>query len=564
MTTHINVKTDIDFMKFRMTMRILYKIRERGKLFLLATSCFAAMLSSCSDVWDNHYDPENEKVSAGTLWDEISSRSDLAGFRAVLEKCGYSEKLNSDQMYTVFAPVGEIKTDGLNKEEIISEVIENHICRYPISANNLLSEPKNIHLLNNKIGVFALEGSNYSFSGKSLKEKNIRCRNGVLHVIEGQSPFFCNIWEYMAKGSNYSSISDYLYSFNELVLDEESSVAGAIVDGQITYVDSVVVNYNEMFYRIGKLNDEDSLYWMILPTNTAWEKAYEKVSSYYNYNDKNVYRDSLQRHHTQLAIVNDLVYSLSMQHSPIDSIESTTNDKFYNPLKTLLPEYNDFNSGIECSNGMVFPVDTLRFNPWESRHQAIEVEAENTRGRVYASCDLYKRNLNASSPYYSKVSQTSYIEASPTSTSANPTVTFSVPQVLSAAYDVKVVFLPQTLSTDKSNVGLPNKLLVNLSYLDEKGKTATIKSSYLYPDPERIDTVTVLENVQFPYCNYGESETTTELKLQSQVLSKERSTYSRTLLVDCIIMEPVKQQEQSLSNSANLQQKKDEVQTVKE
>ena len=139
MTTHINVKTDIDFMKFRMTMRILYKIRERGKLFLLATSCFAAMLSSCADVWDNHYDPENEKVSAGTLWDEISSRSDLAGFRAVLEKCGYSEKLNSDQMYTVFAPVGEIKTDGLKKEEIISEVIENHICRYPISANNLLS-----------------------------------------------------------------------------------------------------------------------------------------------------------------------------------------------------------------------------------------------------------------------------------------------------------------------------------------------------------------------------------------------------------------------------------------
>ena len=52
--------------------------------------------------------------------------------------------------------------------------------------------------------------------------------------------------------------------------------------------------------------------------------------------------------------------------------------------------------------------------------------------------------------------------------------------------------------------------------------------------------MTVLENIRFPFCNYGETETTTKLKIQSQVLSKERSDYSRTLLIDCIILEPVK------------------------
>lgn len=547
-------------------MRIRYSNKKRNLQATAVTIAIAMALASCADVWEEHFDPKSEKVSDKTLWSEISSRSELAGFREVLEQCGYGAKLDADQMFTVFAPAGQINTAGLTKEEIVKEVIENHICRFPFSASSQLSQPKNIRLLNNKTGEFVLENGTFSFAGKVLKEKNILCRNGVLHVIEEQSPFFCNIWEYMAKGSDFSNLSDYLYSFNELVLDEESSVAGAIVDGQITYVDSVVVNYNEMFYRLGKLNDEDSLYWMILPTNTAWEKAYEKASEYYKYSEKNTHRDSLQHHYTQYAIVRDLVFSLSMQHSPTDSIESTTNDKFYNPLNSLLPEYADFSSGVVCSNGMVFPVDSLRFNPWESWHQTLKVEAENTRGRSYSSCDIYKRNLNANSPYYSKVSETSYAEASPTSASANPIVTFSIPQTLSAAYDVKVVFLPQTLSTDKANLHLPNKLLANLSYADSKGKTTTVKSTYLYPDPERIDTLTVLENVRFPFCNYGETETTTELKLQSQVLSKERSMFSRTLLVDCIILEPVKQLEQdnSASNAAPSRQRKHEVQLIKE
>ncbi|MBO4443325.1 MAG: fasciclin domain-containing protein [Bacteroidaceae bacterium] len=499
-------------------------------------------LSACADTWDNHYDEQGNNVSDKTLWDEIASRSELGAFRQLLESCGYDKTLDGDQMLTVFAPAGVLSLDGtLTADEKVTEVIENHVCRFAVSASPLLAEPKNILMLNGKRGLLKYEGGAYQLAGKRLTETNIRCRNGILHIVEGQLPFFCNVWEYMSKGTDYTKVCDYLYSFNELVLDEEASVPGAVVDGQITYVDSVVINYNEMLYRLGKLNDEDSLYWMILPTNDAWEKAYERVSGYYCYNEKNAERDSLQRHYAQLAIVNDLVFSQPWQPSPLDSIVSTTNDTFYRPLETLLPEYGSFGDGIECSNGMVFPVDTLRFKPWESWHKRLQVEAENTRGREYTdNCDLYKRNLSAASAYYSKVSQTSYVEVMPKSVSANPSITFSVPNVLSAEYDVKVVFLPQTLSTDRSNVGLPNKLLANLSYVDEKGKTATVKSSYLYPDAKRIDTVTVLENIRFPFCNYGETETTTKLKIQSQVLSKERSDYSRTLLIDCIILEPVK------------------------
>ena len=46
--------------------------------------------------------------------------------------------------------------------------------------------------------------------------------------------------------------------------------------------DSVFVDYNPMlynyYYGIGHIDDEDSLYTMILPDNEAWDKAYAHIS----------------------------------------------------------------------------------------------------------------------------------------------------------------------------------------------------------------------------------------------------------------------------------------------
>lgn len=516
-------------------------MKHRETIKTLALLLFTGILAGCSDVWDNHYDPEGKQTaSQKTLWEELSSRPELASFCNVLKQTGCDRLLDSDQMFTVFAPQGSVDDVTLTTSELTNEVVYNHVARFATSANSTLSQPKDMLMMNGKICDFAFDGSRYTFAGQSLEQTNIVARNGILHIIDAPVPFFCNVWEYMAKDTVFSCIRDYLYSFNEILLDESSSMPGAIVDGRITYVDSVTVNTNEMFYRLGQINDEDSTYWMILPTNTAWRKAYEKVSSYYVYRNNNPYRDSLQRHGTQMAIVGDLVYSRTVQRSPEDSLISTQKHIFHDPLATLLPEYASLESGVECSNGQVFPVDTLRFHPWESWHSTLKVEAENTRGREYTTCELYKRSLNVSSPIYNRISSGSYIEAAPSSASANPTLTFSIPDVLSAKYDIKVVFLPQSLGLDKSNVGLPNKLICNISTVNDMGKAITAKSDYIYTDPYAVDTVTLFKGYEFITCNYGEDNVSTKLKIQSQVLSKERSTYSRTMLVDCIIFEPSK------------------------
>lgn len=509
----------------------------RPALFLLAL----IPLASCTDVWDRHYDPDGlQTASQRTLWEELSARPELSSFCQILRQTGCDRLLDSDQMFTVFAPQGDIPTTSASAAEQTDEIIYNHVARFAVSANNRLSTPLSLLMLNGKRCNFAYGSDGYTFANQPLVETNILARNGILHILSAPVPFFCNVWEYMAKDTAYSCIRDYLYSFNELLLDEEASVPGAIVDGRITYVDSVTVNTNEMFQSLGRLNDEDSTYYMVLPTNEAWRKAYDKVSRYFLYSSKTPGRDSLQRQGTQQAMVGDLVFSRTVQTAPYDSLLSTQKHVFHAPFSTLLAGYASLDEGIECSNGRVFPVDTLRYHPWESWHTLLQVEAENTRGREYTTCELYKRSLSAASPYYRRVSAASYVEAAPTSASANPTLTFSIPDVLSASYDIKVVFLPQSLGIDKSNADLPNKLICNISTVDELGKAVAAKSDYIYTDPHVVDTVTLFRGYTFPTCNYGETSVTTKLKIQSQVLSKERTTYSRTLLVDCILLEPSK------------------------
>ena len=83
-------------------------------------------------------------------------------------------------------------------------------------------------------------------------------------------------------------------SYNEIRFDEINSAQGPTVNGQVTYLDSVINEYNEWFGRIGQLNREDSSYTMFAPTNKAWAEAYEVAKTYFVYDEATADRDSLQ------------------------------------------------------------------------------------------------------------------------------------------------------------------------------------------------------------------------------------------------------------------------------
>lgn len=540
---------------------------ECGLLLLLLLVCGA-----CTDIWNSHYDVSQEQqIADKTLWQEINSRPELAEFAQYLEQCGYDKLLDGQQMFTVFAPEGMDGVSEIGAKKLKKEFVENHIARFPHSANSMLSED-GIVMMNKKMVTFESEGDNYLFGGSQLVEKNIIAKNGVLHIIEDYVPFFPNVWEFLDSDERFSIVNDYLHSFDTAVIDVEASVPGLIVDGKQEYVDSVTVNLNEMFYRIGQLDNEDSLYTMIVPTDTAWKKAYKTVEKYYSYHSKQPLADSLKRMYTKRAIVDNLVFSHAMQGSVEDSLVSTLANVFYNPFDNLLADFSGMDDGIVCSNGRVFVVDTLRHRPWESWHQEIVVEGESemTLKELGSNTSSIYRTLPVSHSLYQGVSKHGYMEIFPMNTRYQSEATFLVRNVLSAAYKLKVVLLPQTMASDNASGIRPNKLKLTLTYKNEKGADQNLKMDYVATDPYAVDTVEFvyadskdfdgdgdkkeeLDYIPFPACNYGEDAVSTTLAIESSVSStkkvtmpdgtekKENEVYSKALLIDCIILEPVKE-----------------------
>ena len=134
-----------------------------------------------------------------------------------------------------------------------------------------------------------------------------------------------NIWEQLAKETGVDGV-DSLYQFLlkdfKREFDPYSSVPGPTKNGKLHYLDSVFTESNPWFYDLGELNREDSSYTMFAPTNKAWREMHEKVKTYFVYETKNAFGDSLQDVMAKDFIVRHLVFSNTIQKNPQDSLTS--------------------------------------------------------------------------------------------------------------------------------------------------------------------------------------------------------------------------------------------------
>ena len=302
-----------------------------------------------------------------------------------------------------------------------------------------------------------------------------------------------------------------------------------------------------MLYSIGQLNDEDSTYTMIVPTNKAWNEAYDRIKTFYTYSTKESKRDSLLKYHTKQAIVRDLVFSHTVQKSMNDSLVSTTGGVFENPFEYILSDYVD---SAKCSNGEVFIVDELKHKPWDSWHTRIKVEAEDVNALIVdtileKNALIYRWQLNNSHDLYTNISKGTFLEVVDRNTKSHPTLTFNMWDILKGKYDLKVVFLPQTMSTSKKTAQekKPNRFNVKVSYLTNDGmSTPAVVGKVMENDPMKLDTVTIA-TIAPKCCSYGTESPGLQISIASAWSKNEtnKKKYSTTLLIDCIILEPVKE-----------------------
>ena len=545
-------------------MKILSKYTKSPLMALLSVILplggVGGFLSSCSD-WDDHYENEAANSAELTLWDAIQQRSDLSDFAQVLEKTmvfrqhkktpvSYADLLKGGRSFTLFAPVN----GTFNKDSILSLVttangdsaverffIMNHLSQNLVSADGT---EKNFRLLNYKNASFA----DNKVNNVGFRESNIHSKNGIMHVMDRQLPYMMTIYEALVALPQFKSHGEFLASYNEDEFNESASVSSGIVDGKKIYIDSVMIERNKLMDRVGRLNAEDSLYYVVIPTEAGWNKAWNTAFECFKYPKTNKDADSLQHCYAYCALMDDAVYSYYEQKAHIESYAYPY--PWINPLAypgRQLYTYYDYPfspTGIfgsakeryQCSNGMIFASDEWVFNPTWTYNSYRSVEGENESSVIsYTYCTMTKIDALGDS-----ISARAFTHIKPSGGNSNWNVTYKLTNALSTTYDVYVRVLPKSVTGGENK--RPCRFTATINYYDEEGK----EQHYTFNDGTPINTnpnivdVVKVGTFKIPTCNFGQGDGgQPSITLTCSIRANENAKYDRNFYLDEIRLVPV-------------------------
>ena len=386
------------------------RIVKAGFISCLLTPVSCLLSTSCSDYSDYNSEPSaGDQLSAGkTLWENISSDPQLTKFAALAQQSKFSEALNSPRFYTVWAPVDAAFSDAeynrlkaSDSATIVKQFLQQHMTEYNYPISSALAGTTIISL-NAKHHPF----TQASFDGISYGDINIPASNGVMHKLNGVSEFYPNLYENIDNLAGCDLIKNYIQKYDEYYLDVNASVIGPLRDGKQTYLDSVMKKRNNVIRSIMRadLEDEDSTFCMLVPSDQAWNDAYAAINPCYNYIPKMDYMDlekktlvasslkatdakadkaaetdgELQDSLTSRNIVSNLVFSNWYKgnqplfgngaFAPTDTAYTTSGSHLTNMQVVL-----DHTTAIsEMSNGITRTIDAFPFSSWETYNPIIE------------------------------------------------------------------------------------------------------------------------------------------------------------------------------------------------
>ena len=658
--------------------------------FALGTVLMA--VPGCTDTWDDHYDSGLASETTVTLWERIKSNPDYSRFADIAQRAkyykdnthavpdySYADILDGGQVNTVWVPDNSALTQAeyekwLQKLEsgsaadgfsVQQQFLGNHIALW----RHNISEPgiDTVRMINGKNLSFdkyvrTLQGIPLA-QGASGVAYNIPAVNGTMHVLKGITPFHYNFYEYLKYGEPQTKLGKYVVRKDTTYFSAANSIEGLPDEnGNPTYVDSVYYTSNRLFgtkrylpsigaenwqmYEEGfgeNINEEDSVFIMLLPTDVAWDAAFEKLKASHTYATtyedktkgdlgmsksattiKGLDSDSLQKMSIEMDMVSPLVFNLHKQPKRGGS-EVWTLDMFktfkgdggdpQNPNNYLLNTFGDtlravgdwkpsdlFNvEATEMSNGLAYEVTSWDF-PMEFYTPDVEVEIENTsvfynkdsNTSKYKVGNNSKRYTFSNDNYrditdkYGKVSNSNFYHLDASGPTAPPKLEIKllgnspsayVPyaEVMSGKYDVQLVVVPHWYLDIANGSGIEDKIIKRaMEYIyDEDGyiidykitrevdehvidslaainkykfrtqisynnnaandKTSSwVTSTY---DGLKVDTITVVEDFEFPYSYKNMRFSYPTLTFEGQTSKNDaKNGYVYDIVIDKIIL----------------------------
>ena len=489
-------------------------------------------LCSCTDTWDEHYKgDEDPKFFDGTIMEMLQQNPNLSNFAKVVEATGFDIELNSAQSYTLWAP----ENDALSDEEwtswiemaktdtanVVTRFIKNHMTRYNVSLDD---KAHVIKLLNTKTAHMT-DAATAKFGDADIVSANNACQNGVVHVISAAQTYFNNLYEaveqdfYNWKKANGITLPDdsivalytFLKKYNADSLDQKRSVSiGVDENGEYIWIDSVMMRNNTILKSYDALlYTEDSVYSMLLPSVEAYQARYEEAKKCLVFNPmenvadqvdkKTSTTDSLQHYYASTFAMNDLFYNDNYNKHANDSVVSTQwiggsrweQHRFYSPYT----EGGIFTKGrpAQCSNGTVYYCDEYPMSIYDQFLKKVDMQCNSgnvdltpSTGDTYMyvkQCNYYSTSVT--NPATGKNLSYFRIESQ---SSANPTITFQVRNLLKADYDMYLVYIPLWVSRFSSYEEAYEQAMADSLAYAEGDASKVSWNSYLRPYNFKVTT----------------------------------------------------------------------------
>lgn len=597
--------------------------------------CVLLGATACSD---DHFEIKQGTVTElNTLWENMHEH-ELADSLAMIlsrtivmksktDKSGktseglytYDQLLNSLQSFTVWAPVNGTYNarhylnlldqrdaafaDDPSSEEawalnyaVANQFVLNHIARFNYEATR---EVQKVHLLNSKVATYEAAGS--LFNSISMRAEQVNSANGTLHFLNGISPFAYNIYDYMATDESYSKLWEILSdpAIDKREFSETMSTPGAMNEnGEVVYVDSVYRNTNEYLDRCGAfIQNEDSLYVALLPTDACWDEAYATVSKLFRYGDTYKHdwdkrlnggtggfqstlrldKDSLMAYNTNEALISSAFFtvsrfplaaqkdSASINHYALyaDSLISTDGLIYYNSnVGGENPMFNG-QQPVKASNGYIYAVDAYRINPsysWITKtildmrypsYVAAVSSSEMTslskngtgEGQLIT---LYEGGRNEA--VKGTLEHDNYRRFE--SDGSTMSVDFRLPGIFSGKYKISAIMVPNRtnidlIQYDSDGEEVDERTTFTCQVRDDEGKLLAnrVQRDAVVVDPDVIQAYVLFESVEFSKCYVGlpsgyDSFPTLRLSLSGNA---RQNGNSKSLNIEKIILEPVRE-----------------------
>ncbi len=574
----------------------------------LALGLVAMAVASCSDTWDEHYDTVEDSVADKTLWEIISSDDDLSNFAELAETIHYyrdeehpqadytfKDMLNGTQVVTVWVPTNDALTQtewNTWKELAVSspytvqqQILANSISLWRQNATG--STIDTLTMVNGKKIVFDRPAS--TMGGSAMLQTNIAATNGLLHTVEPEVPFGYNLYEYLkdeanSSENNLSTLHAIIVENDTTYFSESNSIEGnPDEDGNPTYVDSVYFTTNNLFnntkrfpsstntdqyltYNEGfgaDIDSEDSTFVMLLPTDVAWQNAYDMLKGYYNY--ASVYIDSEKGNSANTAvrtisdpdslmdkcinmdILSPLVYNVNLQPNASGRIGTWTLDGFLENSATasyIINTYGDTlrtddtwqqeslfeGTQVDMSNGVGIVSDTWNI---PAKLYKPDVNVEVNTSSLYDLTTFTSSNNTVTAYSFSNSAASSWVDSTgrvshdnfykftPRSESSAMSINFKLvgndqesteSEVMSGKYDIYVVCVPSYYETSSDTIDTSTsirlgKIAATVNYNDgsvdasaRTPKDATYSTSEnIIYTGEKVDTLLLFEDFEFPY-----------------------------------------------------------------